>query len=144
MKAEVTYLQDGWRDVKVPLEDGPSYAVVQFRRMDDDRGWHFEFSDELLQLAPERLHAVLGLALMEMRHNDGSPGAGNEALAGSPTPPPGLHSAAHRLYTAEEVGDLQASEAELVAKPLRAEIARLKKLLSAHIDGRIVGSTDDV
>lgn len=33
---------------------------------------------------------------------------------------------AERLYTAREVGDLQASEAELVAAPLRAEINALK------------------
>jgi hypothetical protein len=35
-----------------------------------------------------------------------------------------------RLYTAEEVGDLQASEAELVAAPLRRRIAELEKSLA--------------
>lgn len=36
---------------------------------------------------------------------------------------------ASRRYTAEEVGDLQASEAELVAAPLRREVAEMKAKL---------------
>ena len=36
----------------------------------------------------------------------------------------GVEGLGSRLYTAEEVGDLQASEAELVAGPLRSELAR--------------------
>ncbi len=35
-----------------------------------------------------------------------------------------------RLYTAEEVGDLQASEAELVAEPLRRRVAELERDLA--------------
>lgn len=35
-----------------------------------------------------------------------------------------------RLYTAEEVGDFQASEAELVAGPLRRRVAELEKTLA--------------
>lgn len=53
-----------------------------------------------------------------------------------------------RLYTAEEVGDAQASEAELVSRPLRAKIrlleaesARLKRDLirAAYCCGRPAG-----
>lgn len=43
--------------------------------------------------------------------------------------PSTLQGLGSRLYTAEEVGDLQASEAELVAAPLRREVAELSRKL---------------
>ena len=39
-----------------------------------------------------------------------------------------------RLYTAAEVGDAQASEAELVAGPLRRRIAELERALAASVN----------
>lgn len=41
-----------------------------------------------------------------------------------------------RLYTAREVGDLQASEAELVAAPLRRELAEVKRELDRRTEER--------
>lgn len=41
-----------------------------------------------------------------------------------------------RLYTAREVGDLQASEAELVAAPLRRELAEVKRELTRRTEER--------
>jgi len=55
-----------------------------------------------------------------------------------------------RLYTAAEVGDAQAGEAELVAKPLQRRIAELEKLLEesralvAHRDKALDQATDDL
>lgn len=39
-----------------------------------------------------------------------------------------------RLYTAAEVGDAQASEAELVAKPLRRRIGELERVLAQEVN----------
>lgn len=41
---------------------------------------------------------------------------------------------ASRLYTAAEVGDAQASEAELVATPLRRRIAELERTLAREVN----------
>jgi chromosome segregation ATPase len=44
--------------------------------------------------------------------------------------------AGERLYTAAEVGDLQASEAELVAGPLRRQVAELEAKVRAYDEDR--------
>jgi hypothetical protein len=63
--AEVTRWDGEWLDVTVPTEDG-RLALILFRRCPDWPAWRVEISDDLIQQAPQAIHAALGQALMAM------------------------------------------------------------------------------
>lgn len=56
--------------------------------------------------------------------------------------PDGPYRLSDQLYTSEEVGDLQASEAELVAAPLRDQISALKHRIISLDERRLRESAD--
>lgn len=61
---------DGQRvEIVVPFcRDGIiEYCHVEFKRNWQHRTWEFHISDALIKQAPEAVHAVLGLALMELK-----------------------------------------------------------------------------
>lgn len=67
---KLDYKDEKCVEVAVPTEghDGLlEWCHVQFRRSDHAYCWEFEISDSLIRQAPEAVHAVLGLALMELR-----------------------------------------------------------------------------
>lgn len=43
------------------------YCHVEFKRDPYRRAWEFRIADELIRQAPEAVHAVIGLALMELK-----------------------------------------------------------------------------
>lgn len=54
--------------VPCPVNEGyDEVACVEFRRNWRRRTWEFEIADELIRQSPEGVHAVLGLALMELK-----------------------------------------------------------------------------
>lgn len=42
-------------------------CYIEFRRCDRLHAWEVHISDDLIRQAPEAVHAVLGLALMELK-----------------------------------------------------------------------------
>jgi len=67
--AQVTRVQymDGEKVIiSVPTEEGRE-CWVEFRRNWQRLSWDFEVSDEMIRRAPEQIHAIVGLALMELK-----------------------------------------------------------------------------
>lgn len=58
------------RTVEVPTEDGRK-VLIGFERGHYPKAWTVHISDELIQMAPETIHAALGQAVMQMREEGG-------------------------------------------------------------------------
>ncbi len=62
----ISYMDGEIVRIVVPTEDDQE-CHVEFRRNWQRLTWEFEVSDELIRQSPEGVHAILGLALMELK-----------------------------------------------------------------------------